>query len=186
MPVKASLETALALGKIAPVTGDIAGREFGDLGFHRGVVTVDAELAAIVETDRVEGIERDQRDIVGELAAAQRPQFLEDEGRGDDGRSGIEGETVLAELRRPAAGLFKLFENGDTVSARAEPDGGGKAAETGSDHDGVGPACRRPGRQASSGSWTVIMAVCPSGLRDCVRRQHIISCHRSSCRLGGG
>jgi hypothetical protein len=41
---EASLETALALGKIAPVAGDIAGREFRDLGFHRLVVTIDVEL----------------------------------------------------------------------------------------------------------------------------------------------
>jgi hypothetical protein len=80
-----------------------------------------------------------QADIVGEPAAAQRPQFLEHEGRGDDGRSGIEGEAVLAELRRPSSRFIKLLDHSDAVAARAEPDGSGKAAEAGSDDDGVGP-----------------------------------------------
>jgi hypothetical protein len=192
MPSEASLETALAFGKIAPVAGDIAGREF--LAISASIASSSPltwNSLAIVETDRVERIERDQRSISSaEAAAAQRPEFLEHERRGDDGRPGIEGEAVLAELRRPSSGFIKLLENSDAVAARAEPDGSGKPAEAGADDDGMGTGIVDFGHRQADGSWTVIMAVAPGSLRLCPDRQAIHASYATdrscgTCRARG-
>ncbi len=57
--------------------------------------------------------------------------------RGDDGRTRIEDETVLAEHARPPAGLGEPLHHGDVAAERAKTDRRGKPAEPGTNDDRV-------------------------------------------------
>ena len=127
----------LAGGHEAVVASDVVGREAGDLGAHGVGVAAVVEGGAVVEADAVERVDRAEFDVVGEGAAAQRPEFFEEDRRGDDGGAGVEGEAVLAEDGGAAAGFGEALEDGDAVAAGAEPDGGGEPAEAAADDDGM-------------------------------------------------
>ena len=86
----------------------------------------------------VERIDRPQVDVVFHAPAAERPQFLEQERCGNDGRPGVEGEAILPMDIGSAPGRVELFENGDPVAAGAQPDSRSEAAETASDDDRSG------------------------------------------------
>ena len=133
------LETG-AIGRFAhrhegAIAGEIVRREAQDLALHRVGIAGIVEGVAVVEADAVERRHRPQIDVVRKSAAAQRPQFLEQERRGDDGRSGVEGEAVLPVHAGAAARRVELLQHGDAITARAEPDRGGKSAKAGADHD---------------------------------------------------
>ena len=122
---------------------DIGGFDARDLGTHRGKIRRRVEDAAVIKTDLVERVDAAQVDVVRQVLAAQRPEFLEQVRRGDDGGPGIEGETVLPVDVGAAAWRIELFQQGDAVAARAEPDGRGKAAEAGANHHGMRPMGRQ-------------------------------------------
>ena len=122
------------------VAGDVVRAQRADLRAHALVIAGAVEGEAVVKTDPVEWIHRDQRDVVGHLATTERPQLLEAEERGDDARTGVEGVAVLVELVAAAAGLIEPVDDGDPIAARAEADRGGEPAEAGADDDGVGTA----------------------------------------------
>ena len=99
------------------------------------------KTAPIVETDLIERVDAAQVDVVGHAAAAQRPEFFEQVGRGDDGGTGVEGEAVLVVGVGAASRGIEAFEYGDAVAACAQAYGGGEAAEAGADDDGVRTWC---------------------------------------------
>ncbi len=119
------------------------GVEIGAAGHHR----------AVVEADAVEGIHRPQLHVVRHASAAQRPQFLEQIGRGDDGGAGIEGEAVLPEDIGTAAGRIELLHDRHAPAARAEPHRGGETAEAGADHHGMGTRIAHGIEHVGSPGW---------------------------------
>ena len=122
----------------ALVAGHVARREARHLGAHgRRIAGVVEDLAAI-EADPIERRHRAQVDIVGQRPAAQRPQLLEQERRGDDGRSGVEREAVLAKHVGPPAGGIELLQHGDAIAARTQTNRRRQPAEAAADHDGMG------------------------------------------------
>ncbi len=133
-------ENGFALAHVALVAGYVGRREARDLGQHRRAIAAVVEGLAVVETDPVEGRDGAQVHVVGELAAAELPEILEEERRGDDGRARVEGEAVLPVDIGAAAGRIELFQDGDAIAARAKPDGCRETAEAAADHDGMGPA----------------------------------------------
>ena len=146
--LEADLVDRLAGGEEALVAGHVARREAGDLGAHRRGIAAVVEARAIVEADAIERRNRSQVDVVGEASAAQAPQLLEQEGRGDHRRPGIEGEAILAVHIGPAARRIELLEHADPVTPRPQPHRRGQPAEAAADDDGMrpspGPApCRR-------------------------------------------
>ena len=88
-----------------------------------------------METDTVEGVHGPQVDVVAEGAAAQGPQLFQQKRRGNDGRAGIEGETVLVVDIRASAGRVELFEYLHRVAAHAQANGCGQSAKTAADDD---------------------------------------------------
>ena len=110
--------------------GDVAGAELRDLGAHRLGVAALAEHRAVGEADVVEG-----RDGLRSMSSCirrpdERPQFLEQERRGDDRRAGVEGEAVLAELVRAAAGGVELLQHRDAVAPGQQPDAPPRARQS--------------------------------------------------------
>ena len=144
--LEAQLVAAVGLGDERLVAGQIRRAEAGDLGAHRGVVAAVVEVRAVVELDAIKRIQRAQLDIVGHLAAAQRPQLFEHERHGDDGRPGVERVAVLSMNIGAAAGSIELFQHRDLIAPNTQSDGGSQAAEAAADHQGggrcVGTACR--------------------------------------------
>ena len=134
---EAHIEDGFGLLHETFVAVDILGCEAGDFAPHRVRVAGIVEVLAVVEADAVEGRDRPQVDVVGKGLAAQRPQFFQQEGRGDDGRSAVEGEAVLPVYIGATAGRIEFLEHGDAVAAGAEADRRGEAAETGADDEGV-------------------------------------------------
>ena len=100
-------------------------------------------MRAVLKADPVERRHRHQRHVVGQLASAQLPQFLEQERRGDDGRAGVEGEAVLPVDVGAAAGRIELFQHGDAIALGAEPDRRRQSAEAAADHHRMRLAMRR-------------------------------------------
>ena len=141
--LEAELVALLRLGDETFVAGQVGRADAADLlAVGRGVVAV-VEVRAVVEADAIERAHRHQRHVVGEAPAAQRPQLFQHEGRGDDGRAGVEGEAVLLPDTGAAAGLLELFQHRDAVALAAEPHRRGQAAEAAADDDGTWCARRR-------------------------------------------
>ena len=123
----------LALDEEALVAGQVAGRQAGDLGPHGGIVAGTREGGPIGEAQPVERVEGLHGHVIGQTPAAQRPELLEQERQGDDGRPGIEHEAVLPEHRGAAPGLFQLFHDGDPIATRTQADSGSEAAKAAAD-----------------------------------------------------
>ena len=131
---ESDLEDLLAGLHVAVVAADIAGRKSCDLRAHGGRIAGVIEVRAVLKADPVERRHRHQRHVVGQFASAQLPQFLEQERRGDDGRTGIEGEAVLPVDVSAAAGRIEFFQHGDAIAFRAEPNRRRQSAEAAADH----------------------------------------------------
>lgn len=117
---------------------DVALAELGDLGAHRGGVAALAEHRAVGEADVVEGRDAPEVDVVLHPAPGERPQLLEQERRRDDRRAGVEGEAVLAERGRAAAGGVELFQHRDAVAPRLQPHRRREPAKAAADDDCAG------------------------------------------------
>ena len=88
---------------------DIARRQTSDLGPHRVGVCRAMERRPVMEANLVKWINRLQRHIRGHVAAANTPEFLEQERRCHDGGAGVKGEAILAENRRTATGSVEFL-----------------------------------------------------------------------------
>ena len=115
--------------------GHIARLDAPDLLAHRPHVGGVAEGVAVVEAHEIERIERAQRDIVGEPLTAQLPKILEEIGRGDDGRTAIEGVTVAVIHVGASTGSIELLEDRDAIAAHAQTHRGCQPAEPATDDD---------------------------------------------------
>ena len=118
------------------VAGDVVRIELRDLGLHGLIIAAVIERAAVVEADRVKGVDLAEVDVVGHVAAAEFPEFLEQERCRHDRRSGVERETVLFVHVGAAARRVEFLAHGNLVAARSQPDGGRKSAEAGANYDG--------------------------------------------------
>ncbi len=132
----------LGLRHKAFVTGHVTWRDASHFAAHGFRIGAAGDGLAIVEAQCVERRERAQIDVVGHLAAAQRPEFFQQEWRSDDGGAGVEREAVLAEDVCPAAGGVEFLQYGYLVTAGAEADRRRQTAEPASDDDRVGPGLR--------------------------------------------
>ncbi len=131
-------EDVLAIVEEALVPGDVL-RVLGlDLGEQRLVVVRIVEDIAVLPHQPVEGRDGEQLDIIGQLAARQRPQLLEARRVGDDRRPGVEGEAGVLEDVGAAAGLVALLDQRRLDACRLQADGERQAAEPAADH-----RCRR-------------------------------------------
>ena len=139
---KGEIVDALAVAGEAVIARQIVGRDAGDLGAHRRRVAGAVHHVAVVEADLVERVEPLQRHVLREIAPAQLPDVLEHERRGDDGRPGVEGEAVLSPDIGAPAGAVEPLQHRHLETARAQPRGGGEAAEARADHDRLGSALR--------------------------------------------
>jgi hypothetical protein len=149
--LEADFEDRLAGGHEPLVARHVRGAEARHLGPHRGRVARVLEHLAVVEPDPVERRDRPQLDVVGESAATQLPELLEEERGGDDGRPGVEGEAVLPVDVGPPAGGVELLQDRHPVAAGAQPHSRREPAEAASDDDGVRPAPPTGGRRWRSG-----------------------------------
>jgi hypothetical protein len=133
--LEADAINGFALAHETVVTGDICRCDTGHLRAHGfGVAAVVEDLTRI-EADAVEGRQGTELDIIFEAAAAQIPQVLEQEGRGDDGWPAVEGMAGFNPDGGSPSQRVQFFEQGDTVSSGAQANGGGESAETTANHD---------------------------------------------------
>ena len=137
-PFEADAKNRFAVAHEALISAHIAGGYPFDFAQHCGVIGETIEMATIVEHDAIETLERAQIDIVGQFPAAQPPQFLEHKRCSDDGRAGVEAETVLPIDASTASRLVKPLQHRNAITARAETDGGGEPAEAAADYDRMG------------------------------------------------
>jgi hypothetical protein len=86
-----------------------------------------------VKPDAVKWRDRLQGDVVSQFPAAEPPQLLQQERRGEHCRPGVEGEAVLPEDVGPPARRIEFFQHRDAVAARAQTHGRGETAEAGAD-----------------------------------------------------
>ena len=128
-----------AVADVPLIAGQVGGFEARDFGAHGRVIGGAREGGAVVEADLVEGVDTAQVDVVAHRAAAQRPEFLEQIGRGDDGGAGIEGEAVLTVGVCTPARRIELLEDRHAPSPRTQPHRARQPPEAGADDDGVRP-----------------------------------------------
>ena len=115
----------------------IFGADLRDLPQHVFLVVGIIEVRAVVEADAIERVHRLQDDIVRQLLAAELPQLLEQIRRGDDGRAGVESETILAINVAAATRCIELFQHRDAIALRPQTNCCGETTETRADHDGM-------------------------------------------------
>jgi hypothetical protein len=108
-----------------------------DLAIHIGGVARVVEDLAVFEADPVERRDGPEVDVVGELAARERPKILEELRCGDDGGAPVEGEAVLPVDVGAPPGCVELLHDRDAVAARPEPYGGRETPKAAPDHDRV-------------------------------------------------
>ena len=138
--LRAQFDISLAIdgtgiGEEALVAGDVRRVERGDRGVQRRVVVGIVEPRPVGPVERIEGRDRHQLDIARHVPAGQRPQPGEAVGIGDDRRPGVEQMAVAAPVIGAPAGLVARLDDRRRDSRRLQPDGQGKAAEPGPDHD---------------------------------------------------
>ena len=126
---------------------DVIGIETRHLGAHRRLVAAHVEDGAALKADLIERRHRPKLDVVGHPAPAERPELLEQERRGHDRRSQVEGEAVLMKHARPAAWAAEFFDDGHPVAPCAEPDRRRETAEPAANHDRSGTGARRAGNR---------------------------------------
>jgi hypothetical protein len=149
--LEADAKDLLALRDEALVPGHVAGLEFADLAAHFGGVAGVIKLLTVGKPDPVERRHRPHVDGVRHALAAQRPQLLEEERRGDHGGPGVEGEPVLLVHVSSPAGGIELVQHGHAVAAGAEAHRRGEPAKAAADHDGMSLRARgRAARHAGS------------------------------------
>jgi hypothetical protein len=88
--LEADLEHLLAHGHEAVIARHVSRRILGDLRLDLVGIAAVVEDSTVVETDAIEGVHQTQIDVVCETPATEFPQLFQEEGRGDDGRTGIE------------------------------------------------------------------------------------------------
>ena len=126
---------------------NVIGIETRHLRAHRRLVAAHVEDVAALKPDLVERRHRPKLDVVGHPAPAERPELLEQERRGHDGRAQVEGEAVLAKDARPPARPAEFLDDGHPIAARAEPDRRREPAEPAADHDRSGTGARWVGNR---------------------------------------
>ena len=123
---------------VAVITLDICRREARDLLPGPDRVAAVVEMAAVVETDTVEGGHRAKLDGPGEGLSTERPEFVQQKRRGDDGWARIKTKAILFVHSGPPTGTIQFLQHGDTVAPFAQPYRRGQAAEAAADDHGVG------------------------------------------------
>ena len=135
----AELEIALvvharAIVKEAVIAGDILGVQLGDLGAETRFVVRIVEIGAVGPIEPVKGHDGDEVDILADMVAGQRPEFLEARRIGDHGRAGVEREAVLFPEIGTATGLVAALDDGGGDSGGLQADGERQPAEAGPDN----------------------------------------------------
>jgi hypothetical protein len=82
--------------------------------------------------------DRKEFDVVGAVFAEEREQFVEEEGGGQDGRTGVVEKSVATEDAGASAVVGLALKQGDFVSEGMEAESGGDSAEAGADDEGAG------------------------------------------------
>ena len=127
----------LAVADEAVEATGILRRDARDLRPHGVEVRVAGQRLTVVEADLVEGVDRPQVHVIGQAPPGDLPQLLQQVGRGDDGRAGIEGEAVLAEDIGAAARAIQLLQHRHPVAAGAQPHRGGQPTKARADDHGM-------------------------------------------------
>ena len=140
----------------APVAVDIGGLEPGDALHQRALVVRIIERRAVGPIEAVEGRHRHQIDVVGDVAARERPQFLEAVRIGDDGRPGIEGEAVALPIISPPARPIAALDDRGGDARRLQPDRQREPAESGTDDDRAAAGRSGEGRCRIDHEWGVL------------------------------
>lgn len=136
--LESDLEHLLAHGHEAVIARHVRRRILGDLRLDLVGIAAVVEDSAVVETDAIEGIHQTQIDVVFEAPATEIPQLFQKEGRGDDGRTGVEREAIAPMDIGPSAGGVELFEYRHPEAARGQTNRRRQTAETTADDDRVG------------------------------------------------
>ncbi len=123
------LKNGVGFADEAAVALEIAGEMVADLGFHFRLVASVFERLAVVPSDSVEGFAGDDLDVIGGFFSCEGEEFVEEEWGGEDGGTGVVGESFVAEDGGATAGLFESFKEGDIVATGLEANSGGKSTE---------------------------------------------------------
>ncbi len=120
-------------GHEAVVTVGVGGIPLADLIEDEFVIVVVAKATACMIKDAVKGIHRLQRKVVLAPLARQRPDFIKEPGRGDDGGAAVKLEAVDFVGVGAAAQLVALFKKFDIVAGRRQTRRGRQPAKTAAD-----------------------------------------------------
>jgi len=116
---------------------DIARLDARDLRAHLLEIGGVAKHVAVIEANFIERIQRPKGHIVFEPVAAVPPQVGKEVGRGDDGRPGVESESVALVDIGAATRRIEFFEDGDRIAAGSQAGRGRQTAEAAADDDGA-------------------------------------------------
>ena len=138
----AELHVAVAIGALGKVeeilvTGDVLGRDAGDLVAQGSLVGRVIERRAVGPGEAVERRDRQELDVVAHVPAGQRPELVQRGRIGDRGRARVEREPVaLPEIGAPPR-LVAGFDQCRCDARALQPDRQREPAEPGADHAGA-------------------------------------------------
>jgi hypothetical protein len=116
---------------------DVVRVELGDLREEALVVSHVIERPAIREHDTVEGVDRDEVEVVSSVFAEKLEQLVEEVGSGDDRRAGVEVKALACERSSSPARLIARLDDGDAMAHGVQTSRGSKASKACSNHDGL-------------------------------------------------
>ena len=105
-----------------------------DLPVHRVLVIGIVKMRAVFPAQAVKRRDRQQINIVGHALAAQRKEFFQCTGVGDDGGAGVKGKALVFVHIGAATRLVARFEQGGLHAGGLQPDGQRDAAKAGANH----------------------------------------------------
>ena len=117
-----------------PIALHVLRLEPGDLGGELGVVVRIVEARPVGPGQAIEGADRAEPDVLGDVVARELPQLGQRLGRGDHGGAGVEDEAVALPEIGASTGLVARLEHHRVDTRRLQPDREREPADPGADH----------------------------------------------------
>ncbi len=123
------LENGVGFSDKTAVALQVVGKVLANLGLHFRLVPGVFEGLAIVPRDSVKGFAGDDLDVVGSFFTRESKQLIKKKRSGQDGGTGVVGESFIAEDRGATTRLLESLEDSDIVATGLESNGGGEASK---------------------------------------------------------
>jgi hypothetical protein len=123
------LKNGMGFTDKAAIALEVVWEVLADLFFHLRLIAGVFEGLAVVPSDPIERFAGHDFDVIGGFFSCQPEKFIEEERSGEDGGTGVVGESLVTKNGSAATGLFEGLEESDVVATGLKSNGGGETSK---------------------------------------------------------